>query len=128
MTDELKPCPFCGEAPELGSISVNVPGGDRNYFVECNNLACCIRPHTILMPKSNAIAVWNTRAGVTDGQFSLAVHDGEAWQRVRTCEWREGLGDVYDTQCGEKVVWEPFGTPPCCPYCGGLVKVVQDGR
>lgn len=29
--------------------------------------------------------LWNARAAVTDEQFAMAVHDGEAWQQVREC-------------------------------------------
>ncbi len=72
---------------------------------------------------ADVIAAWNARAAVTDGQFAMAVHNGEAWQRVRTClkvpgkmhygerrpkcsECGYGLGDsrwAYCPSCGAKV-------------------------
>ncbi len=74
--------------------------------------------------KVKAIEAWNARAAVTDEQFAVAVHDGEAWQKVRECEWRpEHDGENFTTECGAMFFWEP-PTPPHCPYCGGRVKVV----
>lgn len=46
---------------------------------------------------------WNTRAAVTDEQFSLAVHDGRAWQVVRECRnvGEETDDDFKCSLCGE---------------------------
>ena len=41
--------------------------------------------------EEEAAAAWNARAAVADEQFSLAVNDGEAWQKVRTCGQPRGF-------------------------------------
>lgn len=95
MSDELKPCPFCGNNPTLRECN----GG---WIIECehhgwNENGEALRNETIAgdvdmcswgsteSAKAALIDAWNARAAVTDEQFATAVHDGEAWQRVRTC-------------------------------------------
>lgn len=53
--------------------------------------------------KEVAATAWNARAAVTDEQFSLAVHDGRAWQAVRTCRniGFETGDDFKCSACGE---------------------------
>ncbi len=52
---------------------------------------------------ADVIAAWNARAAVTDEQFSLAVHDGRAWQVVRECRnvGEETDDDFKCSLCGE---------------------------
>lgn len=52
---------------------------------------------------ADVIAAWNARAAVTDEQFAIAVHDGEAWQRVRECRniGCETGDDFKCSACGE---------------------------
>lgn len=79
---------------------------------------------------ADVIAAWNARAAVTDEQFAMAVHDGKAWQRVRTCE------NVLDhspcafecSECGFSVSTVPEGPADWqtafwsyCPNCGAKV-------
>lgn len=56
-TDELLPCPFCGEHAEVYDFK------DGRYLVECSNTNCDVYPYTsIHYDKEDAIAAWNRRA------------------------------------------------------------------
>ena len=91
MSDELKPCPFCGgEAEHFG--------GGGNHCIRCT--VCEVTNETLkrgsmvfdaYRTAEEAAAAWNARAAVADEQFSLAVNDGEAWQKVRTCGQPRGF-------------------------------------
>lgn len=102
MSDELKPCPHCGGEAML------IPADDESPAeVYCSCCWCSV----IKSDTAGAIAAWNARAAVDDEQFSRAVHDGRAWQVVRTCE------NVLDHS-------------PCafeCSECGFSVRTVTDG-
>ena len=56
MTDELKPCPFCGSKKVEFA---NMPG--RGMFVYCMN---CKASANIALRKEDAIYLWNKRAEV----------------------------------------------------------------
>lgn len=120
MGDELKPCPFCGGEARIHS-KVLAEGFDSGYWAVCDE---CGKGDTLPHEsEEEAAAAWNDRAAVTDEQFAMAVHNGEAWQRVRTClkvpgkmhygerrpkcsECGYGLGDsrwAYCPSCGAKV-------------------------
>ena len=59
MTDEriagLKPCPFCGEPPSIGTHGLK-------YSVICSNERCPVMPTTYADAYEQVKAVWNTRA------------------------------------------------------------------
>lgn len=124
MSDELKPCPFCKSRSNIKLVE---------YRPNCSGAVVCGQCGARGPKKKNdhergwkakAIEAWNTRVAVTDEQFAMAVHDGEAWQKVRECEWYpEHDGENFTTECGAMFFWEP-PTPPYCPHCGGRVKVV----
>lgn len=74
-----------------------------------------------------AAAAWNSRAAVTDEQFAVAVHDGEAWQKVRTCsiDGVRGGGNcgttTYRLSCGHNAVMSEGVRFGYCPSCGAKV-------
>lgn len=52
---------------------------------------------------------------------------GGAWEverePVKYCSWRyDSDTDSYDTDCGEKIVWESYGLPKFCHGCGKPVR------
>ena len=135
-SDELKPCPHCGNGSLLviarrASIyplpDVKVFEG-RVLCEECGG--AMILRHMTRSDAPDGIGVsemrkilsvrWNSRAAVTDEQFTLAVHDGRAWEPVRECrvEYPEdarmcsechyyiGPNNVYCGHCGAKVTNE----------------------
>ena len=59
MSEELKPCPFCGES----SIGYIQHLNDDTYQVRCINGECGVAPITVCCSsREHAIKVWNTRA------------------------------------------------------------------
>lgn len=55
---ELKPCPFCGGAPDL--IHLNA------VWIVCSNPTCFVKPDTRAFDEdeiSEAFSAWNTRRG-----------------------------------------------------------------
>ena len=136
MSDELKPCPFCG------GENVTNEFDDPFYYVICGICGAS----SAFSDEEGAVRLWNTRAALTDEQFSLAVHDGEAWQRVQECHIRYHGGMVseggmeaedwyYCDACGEELpkwaqdAWSEYadfdfeGAMPFrhCPECGAKV-------
>lgn len=65
MSEELKPCPFCGEKAKL---SRHIEGGGIRsrvftHFVSCVNKECPVFVKTQrYVNKKNAVFVWNNRA------------------------------------------------------------------
>ncbi len=121
MSDELKPCPFCGG--EAKAFYCEESGTFDVQCQQCGAIPFIGSRTSERKTMADVIAAWNARAAVTDGQFAMAVHNGEAWQRVRTClkvpgkmhygerrpkcsECGYGLGDsrwAYCPSCGAKV-------------------------
>lgn len=71
MSDELKPCPFCGGEAEISWYARVSSSDAAGYFVEC--ISCSASgegfdiqgemPDRIEYTKSKAISAWNTRSG-----------------------------------------------------------------
>lgn len=145
---ELKPCPFCGgeakaweyedEQDVFDPISLGLIDTRCIVYhcVGCNSCEIVISR----LSKDDAAAAWNARAAVTDERFARAVHDGRAWEPVRTCRWELAKrGTVYDvygcSACGYEYA-EPvtdggvlvsIGDASYCPNCGAKV-VGECGR
>lgn len=119
MSDELKPCPHCGGEAML------IPADDESPAeVYCSCCWCSV----IKSDTAGAIAAWNARAAVDDGQFATAVHDGEAWKRARECRMSPAKGGGwYCSECGVWVAPGPMANatehlaPRYCPNCGAKV-------
>ena len=97
MTDELKPCPFCG------GDAMTCFDDERMIFRHSVECIVCGGRSGWYSTKEVAATAWNARAAVTDEQFSLAVHDGRAWHAVRTCRniGFETGDDFKCSACGE---------------------------
>ena len=102
MTDELKPCPFCG-----GVATIETRGTTGVYWIrcfECEALTCCT-------DKEHAIEAWNTRAERT---CECVEHDGYSFRfecsacgyvaLVHNCAVRLDELPTYCPNCGAKVV------------------------
>ncbi len=56
---QVKPCPFCGIAPEVAPWN----GGEKpRFMVSCANLECVVSPAVIGDDRKNATERWNRRA------------------------------------------------------------------
>ena len=87
MSEELKPCPFCGGDASVGHTKVA-------YFVNCPD---CLVATNILAPdsgqtKAEVIAAWNTRAPDADLTPRLAAAEAERDAAVARAK---ALADSY---------------------------------
>lgn len=125
MSDDLKPCPFCGgEVESKFSMSTR----SKIWCPECAVEMRAVESHPVWHTDDFLRSAWNTRAAVTDEQFARAVHDGRAWWPARTCLMRPARGGGrYCSECG---VWVAPGAmanaterlaPRYCPNCGAEV-------
>ena len=56
----LKPCPFCGERPNVNTWGDN---GKTMYLIECENASCAIKPMTDYhVSLKIVVQEWNRRA------------------------------------------------------------------
>ena len=119
--ESMKPCPFCGgEAMLFDAVG--------EMWACCKTCLASSRMHS---DPIKAAAAWNARAAVTDEQFSLAVHDGRAWQKVRTChmsmcdEDDDDLPAYYRSYkcdaCGKTHARYKGDDYDYCPRCGAKV-------
>ena len=119
MTEELKPCPFCGGEAEVSEIAWNV--------IQCTACTCQL----IVLPipdgatEEYAIEAWNTRAERTCHPFSGIVLGGPECREEKV--WR-------CSECEEVLSWDYEGYDPetdgpaYCEHCGSKVtgpKVVS---
>lgn len=139
MSDELKPCPFCGSdnAPHVTDcietmVCHNIVECEDEtlFWVTCSVLrGGCGAEAGYVRNKADAIAAWNARAAVTDEQFSLAVHDGRLRREVRECRDVGTSSNFFRcSSCGCEIMrcvdgWKPLymGDVNYCPNCGAKV-------
>ena len=99
MSDELKPCPFCGGVVERYNAMPGYVGGHGFY---CRN---CDSQFDIGDSDEDAMQKWNTRAERTCRRVPGKMHYGERRPKCSECGY--GLGDSrwgYCPKCGAKVV------------------------
>lgn len=127
MSDEPKPCPFCKNRSNIKLVE---------YRPNCSGAVVCGQCGARGPKKKNdhergwrvkAIEAWNARAAATDEQFAVAVHDGEAWQKVRECRIDGVSGGrncgttTYRLSCGHVAVVPDGIRFEHCPSCGAKV-------
>ena len=58
MSDDLKPCPFCGTMPVIHCVDATYD----TWYIECVYGGCSCKPETWYYDtKEEAIEAWNTR-------------------------------------------------------------------
>lgn len=66
MTNELKPCPFCGAKADVVHYQTALPDIDdelgEKWFVYCTNQDCGVGTSD-WTDEREAVSVWNRRAG-----------------------------------------------------------------
>ncbi len=104
MTEQLKPCPFCGESAQVSRFGVD----DDWICVECDaNPSCCSVTTLAAYSKNGEIVdQWNTRP-IEDAQSAriqeLEAHLAEA--RAKALEWVTFDGSEETLPCeGDTVI------------------------
>lgn len=105
MSEELKPCPFCG-----GEARFETYGGTACAVV-CQTCGCGT-PTMLLDDGMIAADLWNHRAERTCRMVRARCDDGE-------CVW-----GCRCTACGDRFTYETGTTWRYCPACGA--KVVEE--
>ena len=126
MTNELKPCPFCGSEAKLFTAR-----GKCNQIVRC--VACNVSPG-YRQTKKEAIEAWNRRAESTCRDCIIAAipngetPNGQALVLERTCEDQLYGRDpcVFVCSLCEHITDHAEDERPnYCPHCGAKVVVEE---
>lgn len=121
MSDELKVCPFCGG--EARAFRCEESGTFDVQCQQCGAIPFIGSRTSERKTMADVIAAWNARAAVTDEQFAMAIHNGEAWQRVRTCRYEPKVhGHYEDWTCSICGHIENNGIGNYCPNCGAKIE------
>lgn len=94
MSDELKPCPFCGG--EAKAFYCEESGTFDVQCQQCGAIPFIGSRTSEKKTMDDVIAAWNARAAVTDEQFAQDVHEW-ALARMEGCdepEWSMYSGIV----------------------------------
>ena len=122
MSEELKPCPFCGGEASMESGRYQLDDGMHAFaHVECLSCGAC--------------GSGFTEAESTFEEVELLAAD--AWNRraERTCRVEsshevEGDGCYayfeYELTCGHEIAWGNQLPPSYCPECGRRVSYDSD--
>lgn len=116
MTENLKPCPFCGGEARL--VALETIGNGVTYFVKCaGNKSKCAGPiHTKYCDtEERAAETWNHRAERTCHN----VTGTDCMFKCSECGAEFELLTVNGNEYGE-VFYEPF-KPKYCSVCGAEV-------
>lgn len=111
MSDELKPCPFCG-GRAIMKIQKHIPNG-YDYTPTCQDPSCAGRLTKKWINEADAIEAWNRRAErtvkVVEHDASITDTDGYKYHRTEylcgACKKKVLSGDDYCSHCGVKLDW-----------------------
>lgn len=110
MSDELKPCPFCGGEAKIESTSDQM--GHlvlTGYIVRCSQCWCAPKPNNYDGNRQNAIDRWNARAERTCHRVvEVPAERGGGQPALRAvcseCGDKLGVTAAFCKRCGAKVV------------------------
>jgi len=91
IKQELKPCPFCGQAAGMGS-------GPDGYFINC--IGCLASTNILTLPgntEQDVIDLWNTRFKLPFENIGIAMED----IKDRDSVIMDHFGRVYKNICKE---------------------------
>ena len=84
----LKPCPWCGEIPEIETVNYGDRSRQDKYYVVCSNDDCPCQPQTYAHAnKAVVVKAWNKRAKESQAQ--------EVWFPVTKKPKKDGKYIVY---------------------------------
>ena len=102
MTEELKPCPFCGGEAETFNPFDNIAG---TWCVICCECACA---SGFEQTETEATEAWNTRA-----ERTCEVDNVISWGLTTTEPYYE-----FELSCGHTATGYDEQPPNFCPNCG----------
>lgn len=115
MADELKPCPFCGDAEPNVYDALHSDDKVYQYLVECATCSASVYGLPCIsdsLAAESAVESWNRRAGERTCRIVM----------VSTGFWECDA-------CGGGIDWDSYdeGDPPNCNYCPNCgAKAVVD--
>ena len=72
---QLKPCPFCGEVPQIQHDEWRDEGKDGPaVYIVCRSSTCWAEPSVMGDTEESAAAFWNTRAVVVTDEMVEILH------------------------------------------------------
>lgn len=106
MTNELKPCPFCGGEATLSQDAFEETDGFNEWAVSCENVPCRDRIGVSswgYASQSAAIEAWNTRYWRT---CTREIIDGTSirYSVCSECKSMMDVSDAFCRRCGAEVV------------------------
>lgn len=111
MTDELKPCPFCGLKPNLNEAVTYQNGEKSSAFVRCPH---CGLAYSFGDKNEQAVSRWNTRP-IED---ALRAEN----ERLRAAlAWYADISNYSKHGVPGRIVSKPCGNPKW-----GLTELVRD--
>lgn len=119
MSEELKPCPFCGgEAKEF----TGEDAAPHRWTVECDSCGAHVGSDT----RHKARAKWNRRAGTTCEQRRTRR---VCYVESSHVEWERGEYSYLEVElsCGHAFTWDDVTPPDYCPYCGARIIREETG-
>lgn len=127
MSEELKPCPFCGGEACMDSGTYVI--GRKTYrTAKCKCRECGVTRSAVLdiyasldEAESKAIEAWNRRAERT---CRVVAMDAAGSPPYRTGNWIYNELSDGCSECGYPFDTPNRGVPAYCPNCGA--KVVRD--
>ena len=125
MSDELKPCPFCGEVDIVTGYDFLRANEDGVYSWHVFCRGCRIN-FGEFGTEDEAVSSWNTRVTCDDCQMGMKPMTDEnmaaaGWIRERTCHATKVDPFTWGcSECGGH--WHDAAT--YCPWCGA--KVVEE--
>lgn len=91
MSEELKPCPFCGGEADLAKGKFG--DGKTSHYVECMK---CAGMADMYGDSDSAIAAWNTRTKATtlaDSEKQVKKLEGVLKKALNGLEWAYSQGE-----------------------------------
>lgn len=107
MSEELKPCPFCGGEAKMHAAFAHGVASRVGVYVECGSCGAWSKTQWGDGAQGKAADAWNRRAERTCRKVPGKMYYGE--RRPKCSECGQSLGDrrwAYCPKCGARVIEE----------------------
>lgn len=109
MSDELKPCPFCG-CSDVSMYTNGTDVDDYSYVVECDGCGCTL--DTGFESEERAIEEWNRRK---EPERKKGKWEDSGWKIIYRCSECGNYLDFSGLNAGR-------GDANFCPHCGADMR------